>query len=192
MNNIYIDGGTHYGQGLDHFINSYNMNSEWKIYSFEANPVTYEKFSHRRKYSFVNYINKALLNYDGHVEINLETVGENDDTGMGSSVITLDKWDPWKGQLHFHRSIKIECIDLSAFIKNNFKQEDNIICKLDVEGAEYDILEKMINDDTINYIKTLCVEFHSGFFKNQEEIKIREDKIREIIKKMNISFIEWH
>ena len=46
----------------------------------------------------------------------------------------------------------IPVIDLSAWIKSHLTIEDYVIFKLDVEGAEYDILRKMLKDGTFEWI----------------------------------------
>jgi uncharacterized protein YfeS len=99
---------------------------------------------------------------------------------MGSSLIDLSLWNPWGGTLRENFKIKkeIDCFDFSKYVKDNFKVDDYIVCKLDIEGAEYPVLEKMIKDETIPYIKKLYVEFHSNFFTNKEEMVERENYIR--------------
>lgn len=193
MNNVFIDGGTHFGQGLSHFINRFSMNKNWKIITFEANPITYQRFIPNRIYPFVDYKNEALYTFDGKIQFNIETPPNEDDTGMGSSLITLDKWNPWGGELreNFKKTAEISCIDFSSFIKNNFSITDNIVCKLDIEGSEFELLEKMIKEDTLKYIKTLSVEFHSHFFTNKDEMQNRENIIKTEIEKNKINFIPW-
>ncbi|MEI2422669.1 FkbM family methyltransferase, partial [Arthrospira platensis SPKY2] len=56
--------------------------------------------------------------------------------------------------------ITVDCIDLSAFISQVSQIYPKIILKLDVEGAEYDILEKMVQERTVRHIDKLYCEFH--------------------------------
>ena len=51
-------------------------------------------------------------------------------------------------------------VDLSGWIRQNTTIFDYLILKLDVEGAEYDILEKMIRDRTIRRLAHLFIEWH--------------------------------
>ena len=46
----------------------------------------------------------------------------------------------------------IPTVDLSRWIRENTKKEDYVIFKLDVEGAEYDILKKMLAEGTFDWI----------------------------------------
>jgi FkbM family methyltransferase len=195
MKNIFLDCGTHFGQGLDYFIQNYNINESWHVETYEANPITYEIHKPNRKYDYVQYKNLAVNNYDGEIEINIECPAypHEVDTGMASSIITRDKWNPQDGKLVFNKKTNIGCIDLSKYLKNNFDINDFIICKLDVEGAEYDILKQLILDKTIDYIDLLFVEFHCSYFHNKEEILQIELFIKETLKKSNkTKLYEWH
>ena len=43
-------------------------------------------------------------------------------------------------------------IDLSEWIKKHTTKDDYVILKLDVEGAEFGILDKMLEDGTFEWI----------------------------------------
>jgi len=55
----------------------------------------------------------------------------------------------------------VKCIDISQFIKDSFLENDYIVLKFDIEGAEYPVIEKMKNDGTLNYIDEIFGELHS-------------------------------
>ena len=60
---------------------------------------------------------------------------------------------------------EVDCIDLADFIIKNFKASDNVILKIDVEGAEYDILPRIVNiQECMERIDSLFVEWHPNFF----------------------------
>ena len=85
---------------------------------------------------------------------------------------------------------QVEAIDLSDFIKNNFSKEDFIILKLDIEGSEFDVLQKMITDETLEYIKKIYVEWHEQFF---HENKLNEKTfIMDKINENNINYNIWY
>jgi FkbM family methyltransferase len=196
MRNILLDLGTHYGQGLREFISKFNVDSSWSVFTFEANPVTYKIFmdNYHKLTPYVIAYNKAITNYNGTITINIETPPNEGETGMGSSVIGLDIWNPWGGELreNFKTSAEVPCIDLSEFIKTNFTVDDNIVIKMDIEGAEYDTLEKMIADKTLDYVNNISIEWHSRFFTNREEILERETKIKTYMNEQNVTQGEWH
>lgn len=71
--------------------------------------------------------------------------------------------------------IRAKCIDLSLWLKNNFSDEDEIIMKVDIEGAEYFVLEKLINEGIPKNIKEMNIEWHDWYFPN---MPVQESKYR--------------
>lgn len=188
--NVFIDCGTHFGQGLRNFIEKLNIDENWSVHTFEANPITYKIYldNYHKENTYVKHYNVALSNFNGLTTINVETPPNEGETGQGSSIIDLKYWNPQDGKLrqNFKSSYSINCLNLSEFIKNNFKESDKIIIKMDIEGAEYDVLEEMIKDNTIKWIDSIFIEFHSHFFNNKEEIFEREKNIISKIDKNKI------
>ena len=124
------------------------------IYTFEANP-NFKKFYHFKNHTLIN---KAVWIYDGEIDFYL-----GGDYDMGSSVIQKDNTG---------KSIKVPCIDFSKWIIDNFKKEDEIILKMDIEGAEYKVLGKMIDDGSTDYINQFLVEIHHNKYP---EIATKEE-----------------
>ncbi len=85
------------------------------------------------------------------------------------------------------QTIDVECIDFSEWIKQ-FK-EDYLIVKMDIEGAEFEVLKKMIKDNTIDYVNELLVEFHGS--KIEECKHYDKEEIKEQIKKRGVKIKEW-
>ena len=198
--NYFIDCGTHFGQGIEQITSLYQMDSDWKIYTFEANPNTYKIFiesnleSLKQSFPLLEAFNTAIFNKDGKIYVNIEVPPGEGDTGQGSSIIDSNIWDPWNGTLTFKKSeCEVECIDFSKWLKSlNITNDDRVIIKLDIEGSEYDVLEKMIQDDSIVLVTDLLVEFHHHFFTNSDEMKIREDNIVNQLQQKNVNLIRWH
>ncbi len=63
-------------------------------------------------------------------------------------------------KLCFPETGEVEAIDFSKWVLSNFEKEDYIILKMDIEGSEYKVLPKMIDDGSIEYINTLIIEWH--------------------------------
>jgi hypothetical protein len=59
---------------------------------------------------------------------------------------------------------------------------------MDIEGAEYPVLEKMIEKDILKYIKVFYIEWHNRMLKN----KYDESKIINHILNSQIELREWH
>jgi FkbM family methyltransferase len=59
--------------------------------------------------------------------------------------------------------IPVRCFDFSAWLE----QHPNVIVKMDIEGAEYEVLGHMIDEGTDRLVSELIVEWHdeSGTFR---------------------------
>lgn len=54
----------------------------------------------------------------------------------------------------------VRMIDFSRYILDEFQPSDHIVLKVDIEGSEYDLLERMIEQRSIERIATLFCEWH--------------------------------
>ena len=57
-------------------------------------------------------------------------------------------------------TITAPTIDLALFIRTNFRLRDYVILKLDVEGSEYEILDKLLTSGVYRFVDKLFIEFH--------------------------------
>jgi FkbM family methyltransferase len=209
MANIYIDCGTHLGEGLKKHIKEFSMDESWKIYTFEANTFTYRLMQETiangdlpKQYEWarwenITYYNKAVWIEDGVIDFycsntNVEDVRKNmpefmkmhDSMVIDGELITHHQRSDYpvdgsstimpnfmRGMLHstgdyLQRSLKwetkvtVDSFDFSSWLRDNVSKEDNVVCKLDIEGAEFEVLKKCIADDTLRLIDHLDVEFH--------------------------------
>ena len=54
--------------------------------------------------------------------------------------------------------LTVDCFDFSAWLTDLDQQ---IVLKMDIEGAEYQLLERMLEDGTDRYLEELLIEWHS-------------------------------
>jgi FkbM family methyltransferase len=54
----------------------------------------------------------------------------------------------------------VRCIDFSQFVFEKFDISDYIILKLDIEGMEYEVLNRMICEGSVKYINKIFCEWH--------------------------------
>ena len=69
--------------------------------------------------------------------------------------------------------------------------QDTVICKMDIEGAEFDVLEKIISKGGINRINTILIEWHANRFPNKWELRIRRAIIKLRLWLKGIKFYTW-
>jgi FkbM family methyltransferase len=102
----------------------------------------------------------------------------------GSSLLTS------LNNLREEHYIEISCFDLSFWIKETFTSDDYIILKLDIEGAEYEVLSKMIKDGTINMINEFWGEWHDMKINDKHTLNLSK-KVYKYLKDNNIEFKDW-
>jgi len=209
---IFIDCGTHLGMGFSKCVEIFNIDHEWEIFGFEANPYVFDgyvKNIESEKYSVladknINLENKAVWISDEGIKFSLRGITQHhidnySNDGWSNDLATMvGEYNgveekealeiPWdggscvtelKGQIKdteernklykWHEDIEVESIDLSKWIIDNFKKDDFIVLKMDIEGAEYKIVPKMFEDGSVNYINYAFIEWHDWVmpeFKN--------------------------
>jgi len=171
MKSIFIDCGGYKGDGIK-FAKEYYPNHD--IHTFEANRALWKYLKN------TNLHKEAVWDKDG--EIDFYIAGED----AGSTAV--------QGKLTAHidydNPVKVKAIDLSQWIKKNFDKDDHIVLKLNVEGAEYPILYKMIADGTLSMVDILYVSFHSK--KITKYTSNDDERIKEEIKKAGVQEEYWY
>ena len=70
-------------------------------------------------------------------------------------------------------------VNFCDYLEKKHKIHNKIIVKMDIEGAEILLLERLISTGTIKMISILYVEFHSQFLEgeNAKQTSGREQKL---------------
>jgi FkbM family methyltransferase len=177
---VIIDCGANIGKYTTFFAR-YNRT----VYAFEPNPFAFKVLSSK----FINNqsihcINKAVSLFTGKTPLYLHT-NTNEDSVKWSvaSSIFLDK-----GNVSKENRLEVDSIDFSQFIRS--LGGDIFILKMDIEGAEYDILLDLIDKGVTKNIKYIFVETHVNRIKSLEG---KHAKLVSKIKEHNISNInlDW-
>jgi FkbM family methyltransferase len=95
--------------------------------------------------------------------------------GKGSSLHLKKK----TGNLKKTQYEKIKTIDFAEYITKNFKKNDTIILKIDIEGEEYSLLSHMIDSGAIEYIDKIYCEWHN------DKIDMVADEHDSLLSKLN-------
>lgn len=187
---IYVDCGTNHFKYFQQF---YVDNDDYDQYHlFEPDKELYEHilerlstFSGKEK---VFLYNKAVWTKNGQVNffnsrfVRPPKQDKHYDTPIfiekeGSTIIE----GKLSGNVNYDNPISVECIDLYEFITK--LNADSIYLKMDIEGAEYDILETFLEKGYPNNIDILKVEFHHDRFESNKfekrHFKLKEKLINE-------------
>jgi FkbM family methyltransferase len=162
---------------------------ESEFFAFEPQPELVACVEEvRRKHPGVpiHFFPKAVWVHDGTMSFYLATEWGPNYKG-GSTLLAGHVKNAAK--VDYSRPVTVECIDFSRWLRRNFSRRDRIVVKMDIEGAEYPVLEKMIADGTIDYVSELIVEFHWHMSENLS--KARHDVLRAALDG-RILVTEWH
>lgn len=215
MKNLFIDLGTHMGGGLLKFITKYDMTENlWEIHTFEPQPTLFELADKNSNKTYVGYpynfssmnkalelfpsiirYNKAASDHDGIADFYIEQ--QIQDMHMGSS-LNKDRITSQPQYFNFENKVQVETINIFSFIKNilDSKNIDKLVIKIDVEGAEFLILNKFIkefeqdNKFNANSIEIYC-EFHHRLFPRDDIKYPPYDYYFNILNKYKINLYDW-
>lgn len=206
MKKLFIDCGFHHGEGLKTFANmlgfAYDAGRQWDIFCFEPNPECkiierVESINLHSLYPVIKPSIAAVWIHAGYVEFSQENhfTSESGSPTDGTSIR-----DGWASQITslngqcsgLEKPIQVPCIDFSKWLgmlQNCYTVYNEIYVKMDIEGAEFPVLRKMLADDTVKRVKKLWVEFHDRFIPG-ETPQTRDTLIKELSKHTEVN--QWH
>jgi FkbM family methyltransferase len=153
-----------------------------RVYAFEPNPYAFKKLHSRiNGYQNLTCINKGV--WDKNIITQLyfhDDAGNNGEFwSFASSIFSA------KNNVNPDHSVEVELIDLTEFIE---KLDQNIdFLKIDIEGAECEVLEKFLQKDLQNKVKLTVVETHDSKIPGLKE---KTDRIRQTIKEKGVTNIK--
>lgn len=174
MNKIFIDAGANDGCSVKKFRQMFDPKNKFMIYSFEIDPLFSTYFCNIKNHVFIN---KAVWVKNGKQKF----YRSNSIFRDGGTLIK----EKMSGNLDKNNPILVETIDFSMWVIKNFSVEDYIILKMDIEGAEYKVISKMIKDGSFSYINELYIEWH------RSKIGISKKEHNDLIKQITIPIKKW-
>jgi FkbM family methyltransferase len=159
----------------------------WTIFAFEANPV-FDKDLYRMKQKLskkhkVNLYNStAAWIYNGYINFYLDLVNKKD-SYWGSS---LDNNHPdvvRSGKT----KVNVSCVDIAELLLENFNENDFIVVKIDIEGAEYDLLVDFIKKNVLKLIDYIGIEYHNNLLKFNSPNQV----FNYILQSNGIKLLKW-
>lgn len=161
--NVFLDLGAHRCEGLTEFATQIlPIDNTWKVYSFEPNPLinTEESYNNNQilkdKNLDIMFFKKAVWTKPG--ELTFKMFG---DSGCSQgSLLEETKGDKFYND--YHSSTTIEAIDLWDFI-STIDPASRLYIKMDVEWAEYELLQDMLTRGWPKNVVTMWVEFHGMY-----------------------------
>lgn len=173
---IYIDCGANVGQEIERV-----FETGCTVYAFEPNIHAFKVLKERfGKYKNIHLYNKAVLDKNTALKLYSHENSDEDEVmwSTGSSLMES------KGNVRKDKFYEVEVIDLAEFIKDLNKRVK--LLKIDVEGVEHKILNKLINTGVYRNIDLIVAETHEDRIPEiKEEItnlknRIKKNKIKNI------------
>ncbi len=149
---LIIDCGSNIGMSIIYFKFLY-PNS--RVIGFEPGQETFQVLQSNisdNHLTSVEVINAAVTNYEGEIDFFY------DDSNVGSLRMST------KRERMPKLSRKIRAVRLSNYINSEVD-----FLKLDVEGAELDVIGDLINSGKLSYIKQMIIEYHHHLIPGTDE-----------------------
>jgi len=175
---LFIDCGAHCGESILRAKQQFGTNT--RIISFE--PIPY--FANEIKKIWENDVNVDVVNAAVWIEDGINEFQISTAITDGSSLMT----EPVKEGQEAYLGIKVNTFDFSNFLKQFKEKNFKLIVKFDIEGAEYHVLNKMIEDNTITYVDEFWGEWHEAKTNEQKSYK---EKVFNFLRENNITFHTW-
>jgi FkbM family methyltransferase len=119
-----------------------------RLFAIEPNPKLVERL---QKIDDCTVIPKVVWTHDGSIGFYYDTRK----SGLRSTAI------PNSGSTRCAKEpTVVACMDFSKWLYETFRPDDRIIVKMDIEGAEYEVLRRMLEDGSIAYVHKLYLETH--------------------------------
>lgn len=183
---ICIDGGANIGMFTDICKHQGAL-----VYAFEPNNDAfailqrkYKTDNHIKLYNEAIWVDNCYLNFFHRSDENDNFIEKSQSATLINHQNSLDH------ELVSNEQVK--AINFCQFIQKEFilSNKNIYLMKLDIEGAEFEVLKQMIENNIYQYVKYIFVETHERFFSDGEN-KIQE--LKSLIKQKNITniYLDW-
>jgi FkbM family methyltransferase len=144
---IFIDAGAHFGESYLAFQKCrLYPEHKWEVFAIEANPVLASKLPRAPR---LTVMSKAVWISEGKMDFLIEY----EDSGRNS----MFKENFWENKPT--KTISVDTFDFSEWVKQ-FSPNDYVIVSMDIEGAEFEVINKMIKDGTFKRLDRFYAEMH--------------------------------
>jgi len=179
MRSIYIDLGANVGNTVREFLKGH---PGYSCYAFEPNRALLPRIADvaLELGRDINLVWAAAWIHDGRIDL------FQSDSPSASTVVEGKKEYEERGwpAIDYSRPSASPSIDFSQWLLRNFSKDDHIVVKMDIEGAEYKVLGRMLEEGTVGLIAKLRCEWHYDRFPDMP--KAEHDRIKSEVARYTI------
>jgi len=165
---FYLDlGARSYKTSIAWFKNNYPHFDKFKTIAFEADPIFHKEYLKYREITYyplaVWIRNETVTFRAGMAHITNEKVCDDEevDDCFQSSALLKHDTTLKKGKSTRQQYFTTQAFDFSEYLFRNFKVTDFIVVKMDIEGAEFEVVRHLINTGAVGLIDELFLEGHT-------------------------------
>lgn len=191
---LFIDCGGNLGQGLAFFSRFYSPD-KFNYIVVEPNPYCHEtlrkNISKRIHESQFQIIEKAASTQNGTCLLYGLSPAEGGALSQGASIESQHNVRYYNPDSK--SALEVCTFSLSELIHSCKLLYDIIVIKIDVEGAEYAIMNHLLEMNTAQLVSQFYIEFHSEDVANnlRPELKDSEVTIIKRLSALGVGFMKW-
>ena len=189
---LFIDCGSNRGQGFT-FFEQYFPLKTFDYILVEPNPFCKEelikKINQKKQEGSIDLIAEAASTSEGTTKFYGLVEGNRGKTTEAASTLKehVSSWYTHSEE----DAITVDTFSLADFIRNKASLYKIIVVKMDIEGAEYDVLENLLKKGVHKKIATIFTEFHSQYMTEPDKT-IYENREKVIIQSFKNDKIPFH
>lgn len=159
---VFVDVGGHLGQSVRRFYREVEDADRYEIFSFEPEPETFRKLSENIGHiKNVRLINAAAYAGQGTLDFYVGKDNQNEGGTTQKGKLT--------GRVDYDKPLKVPCLDFAKWLKENVKEEDFVVVKMNIEGGEYALMAHLLKEDVTGLIDKFYIQLHAHKFPQNEQ-----------------------
>lgn len=195
QNGVFLDYGTNKFQGLELVFNRHKMDTTWTVHTYEANELLFN-WGTRNVGPVEKRLGVTIHRHHGAVwkesgVTNFMAPGTTEKPTGGGHVQQIGKKHRpgVRPQLECDTLTRVRLIDVVDTITPHIGRP--IVIKMDIEGAEYPVLRRMIDADVAKHVGTWFIEFHARLMSDAgHHQRVQRQLLRELRKTGTVH--QWH
>lgn len=178
---VFIDAGANVGMAVRSFLGEKANRRMWEVFGNRMDAYEYEihvfeplsgafKLLERLQVALtLSGVKVFLYNKVCHIEDGTVMFLTDDDVLQTSAVRGVGAASTEKK----HEAVEKEAVNFPDWVRENFKKEDHVVLKMDVEGSEYTLIEAMLANKAFAIVDEFYVEWHRGqrMLSKREELE---------------------